>query len=94
MPATDRSPADEPTTAPEPARSGSHEMDSRMMWVMMLGCCLAIPLALILGGAGLAGAGASPWFIGAAVILAIAVVVVVRRRSAATHCPMPSDDAR
>ena len=67
------------------------QMDSRMMWVMMIGCCLAIPLALIIGGASFAGlAGASPWLIGLGVILAVALLVV-RRRSADAHCDMPTD---
>ena len=62
-----------------------------MMWVMMIGCCLAIPLALIIGGASFAGlAGASPWLIGLGVILAVALLVV-RRRSADAHCDMPTD---
>ncbi|MFP5579303.1 MAG: hypothetical protein ACLGIZ_13855 [Acidimicrobiia bacterium] len=90
MPTTDPSPADQQTEAALAPSSG-HQMDSRMMWVMMIGCCLAIPLALIVGGAGLAGlAGASPWLIGAGVVLAIALVVV-RRRSAGAHCDMPPD---
>jgi hypothetical protein len=50
-------------------------MDSRMMWAMMIGCCLAIPLAPIIGGASLGGlAGASPWLIGTGVVLAVAMV--------------------
>ena len=67
----------EPTAPASPA--AGHDMDSRMMWVMMLGCCLAIPLALIIGGASLGGlAGASPWLIGVGVVLAIALVVTRR----------------
>ncbi|MGQ0831613.1 MAG: hypothetical protein ACT4OV_08035 [Microthrixaceae bacterium] len=50
-----------------------------MMWVMMLGCCLAIPLALIFGGASLGGiAGANPWLLGVGAILAIALVIIRR----------------
>ena len=56
---------DNPTAATN--QQGGHQMDSRMMWVMMAGCCLAIPLALIIGGASLGGlAGVSSWLIGAA----------------------------
>lgn len=65
------------------------QMDTRIMWVMMIGCCLAIPLALILGGASLAGlAGASPWLIGLAVVLAIALVII-RRVSRSPRCDDP-----
>ena len=79
----------------EPSTSHSapvgHNMNSRMMWVMMIGCCLAIPLALILGGAGLAGlAGASPWLIGAAVVLAVALLVT-HRVSRGPSCDDPPD---
>ena len=83
----------EPTAGPSApaAHQAGHGMDSRMMWVMMIGCCLAIPLALIIGGASVAGlAGASPWLIGAGVVLAIALVVV-RRRNDGAHCDTPSD---
>ena len=74
-----------------PPTASAHQMDGRMMWVMMIGCCLAIPLALIIGGASFAGlAGASPWLIGLGVILAVALLVV-RRRSADAHCDMPTD---
>lgn len=60
--------------------SRAPRMDHRMPWVMMIGCCLALPLAVIFGGAGLAGrGGASPWLIGVGVVLAIALVVVRRR---------------
>lgn len=90
-PTTDPNPADQRTNEPEPGTSGGHQMDSRMMWVMMIGCCLAIPLALIVGGASFAGlAGASPWLIGAGVVLALALVVV-RRRTAGAPCETPSD---
>lgn len=66
-----------PTTGP--AAGAGHQMDSRMMWVMMIGCCLAIPLAIIIGGASLGGlAGASPWLIGIGVVLAIALLVTRR----------------
>lgn len=89
MPTTERNHGDQQTNSPEPAPSGGHQMDSRMMWVMMLGCCLAIPLALIVGGASFAGfAGASPWLIGAGVVFAISLLAV-RRRSAGTDCDMP-----
>ncbi|MCZ7537237.1 MAG: hypothetical protein M5T61_15915 [Acidimicrobiia bacterium] len=73
---------DTPGTPPRPT-------DTRMMWVMMIGCCLAIPLALILGGASLAGlAGASPWLIGLAVVLAIALVIT-HRVSRGPGCDQP-----
>lgn len=89
MSATEPNPADRQTNAPESAPSGGHQMDSRMMWVMMIGCCLAIPLALIIGGVGLAGfGGASPWLIGAGVLLVIALLGV-RRRSAGARCDTP-----
>jgi len=91
MPTTNPRPAAQGTGGPEPDPAGGHQMDSRMMWVMMIGCCLAIPLALIIGGASFAGlAGASPWLIGLGVILAVALLVV-RRRSADAHCDMPTD---
>lgn len=83
----------EPTTGPAaPAtHQAGHQMDSRMMWVMMIGCCLAIPLALIIGGASLGGlAGASPWLIGAGVVLAVALVIT-RRISNGPRCETPSD---
>lgn len=89
MPTTDPTATDQQTNGPDPAPSGGHQMDSRMMWAMMIGCCLAIPLALIIGGASFAGlAGASPWLIGAGVVLAVALIVV-RRRSAGADCEMP-----
>ena len=90
MPTTDPTPTDQHTGTP----TAGHQMDSRMMWVMMIGCCLAIPFALIIGGASIAGfAGASPWLIGLGVILVVALLVV-RRRSGDAHCDMPaaSDD--
>ncbi len=86
-----------PTTAPSEhspgpaAHQAGHAMDSRMMWVMMIGCCLAIPLALIIGGASLGGlAGASPWLIGAGVVLAVALVVTLRV-SNGPRCEAPPD---
>lgn len=82
---------DQPTDAGTPA-GRDQPIEHRMMWVMMIGCCLAVPLALIIGGAGVAGlAGASPWLIGAGVVLAVALVVV-RRRADGAHCDTPSDD--
>jgi len=83
----------EPTAGPSApaAHQAGHGMDSRMMWVMMIGCCLAIPLALIIGGASLGGlAGASPWLIGAGVVLAVALVVT-RRISSGPRCETPPD---
>ena len=83
----------EPTTGPSASAThqADHGMDSRMMWVMMIGCCLAIPLALIVGGASLGGlAGASPWLIGAGVVLAIALLVT-RRISNGPRCETPHD---
>lgn len=89
MPTADPAATDQQTYGPDPGSSGGRQMDSRMMWAMMLGCCLAIPLALIIGGASFAGfAGASPWLIGAGVVLAVALVVV-RRSSAGAHCDTP-----
>lgn len=86
-----------PTTTPEEPGAGpaahqaGHDVDSRMMWVMMIGCCLAIPLALIIGGASLGGlAGASPWLIGAGVVLAVALVIT-RRISDGPQCETPPD---
>lgn len=73
------------TSQDDEARAGTptgsrHQMDSRMMWVMMIGCCLAIPLALIFGLASAGGlAGGSPWLIGLAVVLALGLLVVRRR---------------
>lgn len=63
---------------------------SRMMWAMMLGCCLAIPLALIIGGASIGGiAGVNPWLVGVGAILAVALVIT-RRISAGPRCgPLP-----
>lgn len=91
MAATGPSPADQHTDTPAPAPAGGHPMDSRMMWVMMIGCCLAIPLALIIGGASLGGlAGASPWLIGVGVVLAIALVVT-HRISAGPRCDTSPD---
>ncbi len=84
--------AQTPTSDPKasPASSG-HQMDGRMMWVMMIGCCLAIPLAPIIGGAGLGSlAGASNWLMGAGVILAIALVIT-RRISREPDCDSPTE---
>jgi hypothetical protein len=68
------------------------QMDSRMMWVMMIGCCLAIPVALIIGGVGLSSAGGlSPWLLGVAAVLAVALVVT-RRVSSGRRCDPPPDD--
>lgn len=95
---TDTGHPDQKTGAPsatEPTPPASHQdgpqMDGRMMWAMMIGCCLAIPLALIFFGAGLGSlAGASPWFIGAAVVLAIALVIS-RRVSNGPRCDTPPE---
>lgn len=74
-----------------PPTASAHQMDGRMMWVMMIGCCLAIPLALIIGGAGLGSlAGASNWLIGAGVVLAVALVIT-RRISRGPDCEPPSE---
>ena len=85
-------PVDPTAGSTEPAvHKDGRGMDSRMMWVMMIGCCLAIPFAIIIGGAGLAGlAGASPWLIGVGVVLAIALLVT-RRVSNGPRCETPSD---
>lgn len=77
--------ADDRTDAGKPAAQ-EQQIDHRLMWVMMIGCCLAVPVALIAGGAGLAGlAGASPWLIGVGVVLAVALVLV-RSRGAGPRC--------
>ena len=88
MAATDPTPTDQHTGTP----TGGHQMDSRMMWVMMIGCCLAIPLALIVGGVGLgSAAGLSPWLLGVAAVLAVALLVT-RRISSGPRCDAPPDD--
>lgn len=80
-----------PEPTPPASRRGGHQMDGRMMWAMMIGCCLAIPVGLIIFGAGLGSlAGASPWLIGAAVVLAIALVIT-RHGSRAPHRDSSSD---
>ena len=68
----------------EPHHGRGH--NDRLMWVMMLGCCLAIPLALIITGvtAG-ALAGAKPWLLATAGALAIALVIA-HRGSAVPSC--------
>ncbi len=82
-----QTPLSDPNTPPA---SPDHQMDGRMMWVMMVGCCLAIPLAFIIGGAGLGSlAGESNWLIGAAVLLAIALVIT-RRISSGPRCDPPA----
>jgi hypothetical protein len=83
---------DQVPTRTEQSTPPRGQMDSRMMWVMMLGCCLAIPLALIIGGVGLGGAaGLSPWLLGVAAVLAVALVVT-RRISSGPRCDPPPDD--
>ncbi len=82
MPTIDPGTHDDPPLRDQNQHTAGHQMDSRMMWVMMIGCCLAIPIALVIGGASLGGlAGASPWLIGVGVALAVALVVVRRQRS-------------
>jgi hypothetical protein len=79
------------TTPPTTADPASDPMSSRMMWAMMLGCCLAIPLALIVGGASIGGiAGANPWLLGVGAILAVALVIT-RRISAGPRCGAPPE---
>jgi len=60
--------------------------NDRLMWVMMLGCCLVIPVALIVTGV-TAGdlAGAKPWLLASAGALAIALVIA-HRVSAVPSC--------
>lgn len=82
--------ADERTDAGKPA-GREQKIDHRMMWVMMVGCCLAVPLAFIIGGAGVGGlVGASPWLVSVGIVLAVALVVV-RRRTGRTHCETPPE---
>ena len=79
-----------PTPQPRSTPPGG-QMDSRMMWVMMIGCCLAIPLALIIGGVGLGSvAGLSPWLLGVAAVLAVALLVAPRI-SSGPRCDPPRD---
>lgn len=79
MPITHRSSVDGSTSGADLAASGGHQMDSRIMGVMMIGCCVAVPLALIIGGAGVGSlSGASPWLVGVGAALAIALVIVHR----------------
>lgn len=64
------------------AATTSEPMDGRMMWVMMAGCCVVIPLALIFGFASAGSlAGASPWLIGIGVVLAVLLLLARRRPS-------------
>ncbi len=77
----------QPTT-PDPV---PNPVSSRMMWAMMLGCCLAIPLAVIVGGASIGGiAGANPWLLGVGAVLAVALVIT-RRISAGPRCKTPPE---
>lgn len=79
------------TALPKTPAPATDPMSSRMMWAMMLGCCLAIPLALIVGGASIGGiAGANPWLLGVGVVLAVALVIT-RRISAGPRCGTPSE---
>jgi hypothetical protein len=79
------------TTQPTPPDPVSDHMSGRMMWVMVLGCCLAIPVALIVGGASIGGiAGANPWLLGVGAILAVALVIT-RRISAGPRCGTPPE---
>lgn len=58
-----------------------------MMWVVMIGCCLVIPVALIIGGASIGGlAGVSPWVLGGG-----AALVIARRMSGGTRCGTPPE---
>ena len=55
----------------------------------MIGCCLAIPLALVIGGVGLgSAAGLSPWLLGIAAVLTVALVVT-RRVTSGPRCDAP-----
>lgn len=79
------------TTQPRTPAPTTDPMSSRMMWVMMIGCCLAIPLALIIGGASIGGiAGASPWLLGVGAVLAVALVIT-RRISGGPRCETPPE---
>ncbi len=50
-----------------------------MMWVMMIGCCLAVPVALILVAVTAGSvAGLRPWLLGVGAALAVALLVVHR----------------
>lgn len=78
------------TTHPTTPAPTKDPMGSRMMWAMMIGCCLAIPLALIVGGVGIGGiAGVNPWLLGAGAVLAIAMVIT-RRISEGPRCETPA----
>lgn len=82
---------DQIPTLPERSTPPGGHMDSRMMWVMMIGCCLAIPLALVIGGVGLgSAAGLSPWLLGIAAVLAVALVVT-RRVTSGPRCAPPPE---
>jgi cytosine/uracil/thiamine/allantoin permease len=62
------------------------------MWLMMLGCCFAIPLALIIGGVTAGGlAGAQPWLLAIAGALAIAFVIA-HRATSGPRCETPETD--
>lgn len=49
MPTTEPGPAARDINRPHPEPSDPHKADSRMMWAAMIGCCLTIPLAVIVG---------------------------------------------
>lgn len=67
----------------EPHR-GRH--NDRLMWVTMLGCCVAVPVALIIAGvSGASLAGAKPWLLATVGALAIALAIA-HRRSAMPGC--------
>lgn len=77
-----------PTSASPPATA---PMNRRMMWAMMIGCCLALPLALIIAGLTAGGiAGVRPWLLGLAAVLAVALLIA-HRFSNGSRCGTPAD---
>lgn len=74
------------TTAPHAARHDKHD---RMMWLMMLGCCL-VPVALIIGGVTVGSlVGVRPWLLAIAGVLAVATVIA-HRVSGGVRCELPA----
>jgi hypothetical protein len=91
--ASDATPIDSPTTSSARIAHDHGPHSTRAMWAMMLGCCLAIPLALIVGGVSAGGlAGARPWLLAIAGALAIALVIA-HRASRGPHCESAGAEA-
>lgn len=90
---TDHTSRDNTATGPPRALHDQGAHGGRAMWVMMLGCCLAIPLALIVGGVTAGGlAGAKPWLLALAGALAVALVIA-HRASSGPHCESAEAEA-